>query len=513
MRRAFLPRFLLWFSCCDLFESQARRTTGAVVFTLLVLNSFVLIVLGLIFGFREARHRQISSDPLALALYAGRPDVRKEITPRVFGAIDDSLGAKVGEAYVGCFPFQELRANWRLNAISESDGMEVTPLRGRTLASQEPFLHRLRKDAETSEPGVVFLSNRIPVIFGQPLDAARPTSAFVRTSDGRVVPVKVHLTEFTFPNGHDFLVAEDGRAVLTDGADGRALTEIFTGPIPEDWDSPETTRRISTIVADFCRTKKIRNQFAAQTVDQTLIWQITSTQPDKTSSRLREWRSLVGELAALLQENGLAVDPRFVQDVRSAQGDGGPALIPAHDGVAVYVRDVTALKPASLAIQAATTPSLPVDEDVINQVNSVADVVQSLVSTAVWVIVVLLFVSIFNIYTVLYLRYGQQTSEIGMLKAMGFNSRMLLQVYIVQGVLLAIFGAACGISIGLVVAPILAAGISQHDRLGTAVGLSFPWWLIVSQLFASQIICIICATIATYRARNDAPYRSLKYEP
>ena len=115
----------------------------------------------------------------------------------------------------------------------------------------------------------------------------------------------------------------------------------------------------------------------------------------------------------------------------------------------------------------------------------------------------LLIVSIFGIYNILNMTVSQKINEIAILKAMGFNGRDVVQIFVLQAVTI----GAIGVALGLVMAFILIS-LLQHVYIGGDIGyfpVRFEWTVFLKGTSIGLFITFLAGFVPARKAAKVDP--------
>ena len=128
-------------------------------------------------------------------------------------------------------------------------------------------------------------------------------------------------------------------------------------------------------------------------------------------------------------------------------------------------------------------------QDLRSQVDQLLSLIYALLGLAV-------LIAILGIVNTLALSVVERTREIGLLRAIGVTRRQLRRLIRIESVLIALFGAALGITLGLVFGIAL-----QHALAGQGVdALSIPWSLLVVVTAVAALVGVLAAVWPARRA-------------
>jgi lipoprotein-releasing system permease protein len=115
----------------------------------------------------------------------------------------------------------------------------------------------------------------------------------------------------------------------------------------------------------------------------------------------------------------------------------------------------------------------------------------------------LLIVSIFGIYNILNMTVSQKINEIAILKAMGFNGRDVIQIFVLQAVTIGTIGVALGLVMALILISLL-----QHVYIGGDIGyfpVRFEWTIFLKGTFIGLFITFLAGYIPAKKAAKVDP--------
>lgn len=141
-----------------------------------------------------------------------------------------------------------------------------------------------------------------------------------------------------------------------------------------------------------------------------------------------------------------------------------------------------------------------------------------------FLLVFIVLVAAFSITNTLITTVIQKTKEIGLLKAMGASSGMVMRIFIMQGFFVGVIGTGAGIVLGALVVKyrmlilqamrtitgqeIFPAEIYFFNELPARIILSDIFWIGI----ISVILCTFGGVVPAFRAAKLDPSRALRYE-
>jgi putative ABC transport system permease protein len=148
--------------------------------------------------------------------------------------------------------------------------------------------------------------------------------------------------------------------------------------------------------------------------------------------------------------------------------------------------------------------------------------IHSYVAIVTWVFVavagVALFVAAVGITNTMIMSVLERTFEIGVMKSVGARDRHILLVFLVEGALVGILGAAASIAVGVA----MSLGIDWAIRsilereLGRSFddqsALAFSWWMFAVVIAVASLVTMLAAIIPARRAARISPVKALRHE-
>jgi lipoprotein-releasing system permease protein len=132
------------------------------------------------------------------------------------------------------------------------------------------------------------------------------------------------------------------------------------------------------------------------------------------------------------------------------------------------------------------------------------------------ILTLIVIVAAFNIVSTLVMGVVDRTREIGILKSMGMTDRMILRIFMLQGLSIGVVGTVFGAALGLIVAWVLDTfeviaippDVYFVDRLPVSIHLND-----VAMIVAVSIVIAFLATIfPALQASQPQPVRSIRHE-
>ncbi len=114
-----------------------------------------------------------------------------------------------------------------------------------------------------------------------------------------------------------------------------------------------------------------------------------------------------------------------------------------------------------------------------------------------------------GIMNVMYVSVAERTSEIGLRKALGATSQMVLIQFLLEALIITLFGGLIGIILGVAVTFALGA---VFEALGFAFSLAFSWKSLLLGAGFSLLVGVIFGLAPAYRAAKLSPMEALRKE-
>ena len=157
-----------------------------------------------------------------------------------------------------------------------------------------------------------------------------------------------------------------------------------------------------------------------------------------------------------------------------------------------------------VALEDFPTVQVQSQSDLIDQINAGLNAVVGMVAG---LLVMSLLVAVVGIVLTLYLAVFERTRETGMLRAVGMTRRQTRRMIRTESILIAVFGTALGLVLGLLCGWALSIGVA-----GTGVSLGIPWIWIGAALVAALLTGVLAAIVPARRATRMDILEAIAYE-
>ncbi len=128
--------------------------------------------------------------------------------------------------------------------------------------------------------------------------------------------------------------------------------------------------------------------------------------------------------------------------------------------------------------------------------------------------VVILSVATVGVTSTMFMSVTQRTREIGIMKALGFSSRSVLNIFMVESLLLGAIGGVIGCLAGFVLTWFRNAYILPENMqvAGSALISNFAWPLVPLGILLAVVLAGIAGFVPSRRGANMDPEVALYYE-
>jgi putative ABC transport system permease protein len=103
----------------------------------------------------------------------------------------------------------------------------------------------------------------------------------------------------------------------------------------------------------------------------------------------------------------------------------------------------------------------------------------------------------------------ERRQQIGMLRAIGFQRRMVRTAFLLESSFVAIVGTLLGVVLGLVLAKDIVDSLAKND---SSITLSVPWLQILLIVVIAYVASLITTYVPAWQASRVAPADALRYE-
>ncbi len=132
------------------------------------------------------------------------------------------------------------------------------------------------------------------------------------------------------------------------------------------------------------------------------------------------------------------------------------------------------------------------------------------------ILALIILIASFNIIGSLIMLVQEKRRDIAILKALGATNRVILKIFMLQGVIIGIVGTAIGFILGLVICLALQnfqiidipAGVYVNNR----IPMQIQWGQVMLILGLSLLICFLVTLVPARRAASTNPVSVLRYE-
>ena len=129
----------------------------------------------------------------------------------------------------------------------------------------------------------------------------------------------------------------------------------------------------------------------------------------------------------------------------------------------------------------------------------------------VQVITILAFITCcFMVMNTFVMAVSERTREIGILRAVGWNSTMVMKTIVSESVVLCLFGGILGNLLALV--ELWCFQVADPEGLGWLVSASVSWPVMLSSLCLSVFLGVIGSLYPAVKASRLVPADALRYE-
>jgi hypothetical protein len=476
-----------------------------------LLTALALVILALPDVAKQFYREQLrKKTPLALSLVMYDVPLGRKITTKDTEEVKQLIRSRLDDPgrLRDCFPFRIADLTWRVEG-GDSKGV-VVPLKGRTLAPGDPLLEgdscplRAGERFPTPDQDGVILTPLMLRILKLPPDTKPGFILHARASGvNEMTPVPlVGITEAEkLPQDHHFVMTEafENKIFFTE-PDVR-IKEVYR-PIPPQW------AKLDRLPPAFYQKLKIYQIDGPYDHPSTAAptWRLKSKLTQ--GHLLSEWRARLKDIADQMEQLTSFPGKDFDKVEPPPEARPNPESRRGYDMAGVYMGDLDALKPAAQAIR---DKNWMVNDDIIKSLQDIDAVCQQAFHVILLVLLVVVVIVCLKLFAVQILRIRPKVPEIGMLRTLGTEDRLLFGIYVTEALLIWIAGTLMGLLLAALTGGILLWYFNAWKELG---GLFSTWYypaLAVGFLVFSLGVCWGSLYVATRQARKDPPGQSLHH--
>jgi len=201
----------------------------------------------------------------------------------------------------------------------------------------------------------------------------------------------------------------------------------------------------------------------------------------------------------------------------------------SYTGLLVIADDVHVVD----AVQQSMQEAFGKDYNVFS-VKSILRVVNTILGNITFILLAVASISVLvafiGIMTTMFTAVIERTREIGLLKALGFNNRSVLLMFVAESTLIGVvgglIGAGTGVGLGFVMSAVFAAVSSQNAQTAGSIGAStttgtnafssiqpvFTWELLAGAVLMAALVGAVAGLLPAWRAAKLTPVEALRYE-
>lgn len=217
--------------------------------------------------------------------------------------------------------------------------------------------------------------------------------------------------------------------------------------------------------------------------------------------------------ASVLGNSAVYISPILAKKINEEQTAGLVNVAGTYDSLIVeFDKDLSEFERESLkSVLLANNYSALTIQDQIGTFSQIIDGVSAGLNVFG---IVALFVATFGIVNTLLMAVKERTSEIGLMKALGANSRTVFGIFSLEAASIGFWGALLGIGASIAAGTILnkyAANNFLKDFVGFNL-LEFPWFSSLAILIGIVMLAFLAGTLPSLKASRLDPIKALRYE-
>ena len=495
--------FLFVYAYHDLFERKKWGTTVPAVLTVLLTLTASLLVYELFRGDVRVGYEKIRRDPANRSLWYGSPmlDMMNAARERV---VAEQVAKALPPGHMkAVHRFSRTPSDWEwLNKNHDF----VARLFGRTLSPEDDFLESFPQEPAASshrrlgpnDQGIV-VSRRLLERLEYPPDEPAPKTLAVKLRGGQFEVPVLGVTRHDLPLWADFVLSDGFEAWLRARDVNRPRREVNVGPVPDRW--VEATRRAElpeAVVTMMRQTYHLEYPVLKHHGDG-WDWQLDrelTTEPPPFDV----WKAMLGQIDREMVEQGfphagLDAKLKLDTDLRADPRETHQFL-----AVVVEIEDLPKARDAANAALRAAVPvarvdlAQPINYEACDQVVALqARAAQSYLLVA-RILCGLALYALVQLLCLEWIRAEHTVPEFAMIETLGLTRGSLVLLGIIEGTILAAFGAILGSFLGIGLGFLIASVFYAGDPVLVCLGFTWSVKTLTTLILTGWLTCVACST-------------------
>jgi putative ABC transport system permease protein len=229
---------------------------------------------------------------------------------------------------------------------------------------------------------------------------------------------------------------------------------------------------------------------------------------------LEKTLTIVGvQQESVLGNSAISVGPDFSRQIQTEQSAGNANLTDVYQGLLVEF-DASLTDEEQESLKGLLEANNYTAQTIQDQIGTFSQIISGITAGLNVFGIIALFVATFGIINTLLMAVNERTSEIGLMKALGANSRTVFGIFSLEAASIGFWGALIGILASMGVGAIVnrfAANNFLKDFVGFNL-LEFPWFSSLAILIGIVVLSFLAGTLPSLKASRLDPIKALRYE-
>ena len=489
--------FFLWFGQTDLLDPRTKKITGSIFLNQLLFFILTILLLAVPQSVELIRKNHLIKNPMALAIEFDKGAMR-EITANEKEKYEAEVAnnKQFGFGSVSFYRQEKLEFDLTKTRVEFS---------GRTVQKNDPVVDAIHVNTQDIGDDWIAVSSTIKeqiqaAIKGNEISIFNPI-----TSEPDVLKIAGYYSSAFDSSGY-FMISETAISRLKAKPNPKSAW-VVSGPLPFTWKTKLLPEKLESYVEKY-NLKSPREVFQTIQGKEEKCWRLATNEP--SGMKISDWNFHVFNLENFMNEKYGKGESRF--SVLSDYDKSLPGIVlekngrTSYDVGVLYMEDLDFLSMGIRTIK--KLGSRPLNPEIEAQFKEIQNSTEYNRKFLLFVIIAFAVISVINGSFLEYLRLGQKTPDVGLLKSIGVNDSQLRWIYLVETWMVYLAALITSLAVGMAIVGFMKPWLVPEARWDQIIDKNYVV-SICTFLIISIIVATISVVIYTQNMRNNCPADSL----